>query len=643
MMRAPTLGFAPLALALLGGPALSQQIGDECVPGTPAPRPGISCQASDEFTYHEPYLLNAKKGDALVSASCGLVGAMLRQLPDKQRFDHAGIMVEDRVRLRHSTAAENRYPVDAGLDGFVPETLQFGWPGVITQSIYQAFEGQWDYHPDDGVPYRLGIFNDRPAQCDGDETATFPSVVKPPFDQELLNLPGSNETVRDGLQRAADAALGITGHYRPYGYTESDLIGRVQGPGRQLDLSSNWAWAEQKLDGTMCSQFVWSAVRGANLQLEGPAVEADDKTHARTPNLNGLYEYSEEERTLAATWIYDTVYNEAAKIVPLCWDDACDDAANQTVNCFGFDWCGEEEGVEYDGDSDPKDSDRWRQPGVGVTVSPEDMTHWDLPTGGGVYGMTEPMRYRMGSYRPRHRWAASAGTGNLQVLVQLDGAPAAAVPVTLEGFTPQTTDGAGGTRFVAIPAGRYFLEAIADLDADGDGNVEEVHASTTVTIASGGTGNVTLSLVPFPVQPTNTTEHHRRVNLSGSIFVRDSDWPDSDETNTCAISDFYVIDPVVESSRTFRFSCCADEVRADVRIIATLDATRRKVSAVVRATMFERTRCRNDDNDAEAAVGRDIDYDDGATLTATATNGEWTSDDAVRVQVRISNERNTTP
>ncbi|MCB1036583.1 MAG: carboxypeptidase regulatory-like domain-containing protein, partial [Acidobacteria bacterium] len=571
-------------LTLAALPASGQDLGDPCVPGTPAPRPGLSCQATGDFTFHEPYLLNAQKGDALITASCSRVGSLLRQLPDRQQFDHSGIMVEDRVRLRHSTAAEARYIEGADGDGFDHETLKYGWPGTITQSVYQAFEGQWGYHPDDGTPYRLGIFTTRPATCEGDTSATFPSVVKPPFDQEGMTLPNSTETVREGLRRAGDAALTIEGHYRPYGYTESDLIGRVQGPGRQVDLSSNWAWAEQKLDGSMCSQFVWTAARAAGLPLEDPAVvEPGDKPHARTRSLDGLYEYSEDERRQAATWIYDTLYDEAYDLIGglgRFLTDLPDDIGNQTVNCFAFDWCGEEEGFEWDGESQPKDSERWRQPGpgTGVTVSPQDLTSWDLPTAGGVYGMTEEMRYRQGSYRPVYGWAASAGTGNLRVQVNFNGIPVPNIAVTLEGFNPQMTDALGQTTFIAIPAGSYFLEAITDRDVDGDGGLDEIHAQATVAIPTASTANVTLSLAPFPVQPTNTTEDHRRINLRGSIFIRDSDWPDADETNTCDINATYVIDPIVERSHRFRFSCCADEVRGQVYITATLDATRRKVS-----------------------------------------------------------------
>lgn len=96
------------SLAVAGAPAASQEIGGQCSPGDTAYRPGISCQATEEFTDYQPYILNAKRGDLLVSSGCGLIGGLLRALPTRQQFSHSGIMVEDRTTVRHSTASEKR-------------------------------------------------------------------------------------------------------------------------------------------------------------------------------------------------------------------------------------------------------------------------------------------------------------------------------------------------------------------------------------------------------------------------------------------------------------------------------------------------------------------------------------------------------
>jgi hypothetical protein len=50
--------------------------------------------------------------------------------------------------------------------------------------------------------------------------------------------------------------------------------------------------------------------------------------------------------------------------------DAADDVANQTPNCFVSDVC----------DEDAKDSTNWEDPGTGNTVSPDDMMFWDVHT-----------------------------------------------------------------------------------------------------------------------------------------------------------------------------------------------------------------------------------------------------------------------
>ena len=48
--------------------------------------------------------------------------------------------------------------------------------------------------------------------------------------------------------------------------------------------------------------------------------------------------------------------------------DIRDDVASQVVNCFASDFCSES----------AKDSERWKDPGDGMAVSPDDLLSWDL-------------------------------------------------------------------------------------------------------------------------------------------------------------------------------------------------------------------------------------------------------------------------
>jgi hypothetical protein len=118
------------------------------------------------------------------------------------------------------------------------------------------------------------------------------------------------------------------------------------------------------------------------------------------PNLDGLFVYSEDERRAAAEWFYARVYNatyDVAGWLGRLVTDAPDNVANQMVNCFALDWCGDELG------SDSADSDRWKNPGVGIAIAPDDILNWDAPPGG-VYGYNEFIAYIPRVFNPVWRW-----------------------------------------------------------------------------------------------------------------------------------------------------------------------------------------------------------------------------------------------
>lgn len=647
-MRAPRfLTTAAIAASLIvpAIPAASQEIGRECSPGDMAYRPGISCQATEEFTDYQPYILNAKRGDLLLSSGCGLIGELLRQLPTRNQFSHSGIMVEDRTTVRHSTASEGRYPVGAGSDGLVPDTIQYGWPGTVTESIFEAYEGHWRVDPDNNTDsWFFQSFNRDASQCEGDPNPVFPSVVKPPFDLEETAFSSTGETVRAALHRVADEAQNIDGHYRFFAYSDADIVGRTSGPGARTPGGTSWAWAEQKLDGTVCSQLIWTAAHAAGITtLEDPTQEPGDRAHVATALKNGLYEYGEDERLKAGEWLYDRIYNQfydESGWWGRLFTDAPDDGANQLVNCFGFDWCGEIPGFEWDGESNPKDSDRWRQPGTGAAVSPDDLTHWDLPTAGGLYGLTQIMTYRTGGYRPKYAWAPSAGTGSLRVNVTFDSVPLNGVPVTLLGYPQQTAN--GSTLFEAVEAGQQFVEAVTDVNVGG--NMEEAKASSLVTIRPGEVTEITLNLqTPPQPPPSNTTEAHRRVTINGSVYVEDHDDLSANDTNTCLLSNSVVLDPVTKTEHSFLFNCCADEASSRGKVTVRLNPSDKSVFSRIEVTLFEKDGCRNNDNDGDGQANVLVAKDGNGTMTAQATNGEWNSDDFTRVQVNVRNERNQVP
>lgn len=371
-------------------PALAQHLDEKCTAGEVNAN-GLVCvpatTPSDlyEFELDPAYVLNARKGDSLISSGCGIIGTLMTNVRPNQYYDHTGIMIEDGYAIRHSTASVGRLKANMvgftqdGSDGFDPDTLRFAWPGTISQTTHHAFEGEYLTDPL-GAQYKLGSFSD---QADSDcATQIAPSVVKPPADSEL-----DDPNVRAQLHAAADAAQGIDGHYRFYGYTD----------GTAFEVAPDTAgWAAGSIP-TVCSSFVRTAMKTAGVHLEG-RLEASDCTlvdgfprgevslgedcqagQSLPAEFDGLYMYTLAERTDAAHWLhgalYDMAYEEAGGL-GVFLTDAADDTADQLTNCFAFDWCGlaSDGGQDIDGNTDieacqndeedAKDSSCWEGPPI---------------------------------------------------------------------------------------------------------------------------------------------------------------------------------------------------------------------------------------------------------------------------------------
>ena len=170
--------FPTLLTLLCLTQTVSSQIGERCEPGDIPPHLGLTCQATGEWEYQPSYILNAKKGEILLSPGRGLIGGLLRHVVPPQRFSHTGMIVNRSPMLfRNSTAADARYPAGAGSDGFAPDILKYGWPGTITETIDEAYFGHWLTSPE-GTPYFFTTLNRNTS--DFRETGlAFPMIVKP--------------------------------------------------------------------------------------------------------------------------------------------------------------------------------------------------------------------------------------------------------------------------------------------------------------------------------------------------------------------------------------------------------------------------------------------------------------------------------
>jgi hypothetical protein len=525
--------------ALQGRPSQADSVlGQPCQPGDPPPRPGVSCQATGNWTIAPAHIANARKGDAILSAGCGLVGGLLRQLSPPQRYSHTGIMTRDYYQVTHSTASEERYEdnlvgfQDSG--GFDEQVLRYGWPGVVTQSVDQAFNGAWRVDPS-GKGYWLVDFHADPARCGGNVELVYPLVVKPP--------PGAPPSARERLRAAADIARTFEGisHYRFYAYSNSSI---AYSPAFDAPADAGWAAGTRP---TVCSQFVWYSLKLAHIQLEGSALEETDVAlgaQLDSSTNDGLYLYTKEEREAAAYWLHGQLYNQAYAMAGWLGDlltDAADHFSNQFTNCFANDDC-----------SSDNDSEAWRNPGQGRAVSPDNMLFWDGPATGGVYGYSEPLVYRGGEYVAETVWQPSQGVGTIagRVLHRGDAVPDASVTIAgLELFT----DANGGFRDELIPAGTY--EIVASKLIGG----YYMSVRQQVTIHPGQTTTVELSLQPPP-------EYIRRVVIDGTMFILDhEDWPFDNETEWYSFYAARTLDIFQRNARVEIAHCVGDEVRVELK------------------------------------------------------------------------------
>lgn len=596
-------------------------IGTPCQPGDTPPRPGMSCQATDEWTVAPAFIANARKGDVLLSPGCGFVGNLLRNVEPPQAYSHTGIMTRDFYEVRHSTAAAGRPKhkdytdafTSAGSDGIRPDVLQYGWPGVITQSVDHAFNGESMTDPD-GHSFKLDGFSADPVLCEGDVELVWPMIVKPP--------PGSPPSVREQLHTVADTAMGRNGHYRFYAYTNGSIAidSTYNAP-----PESGWAAGTS---GTVCSQFIWSSLNQAGVTMEGPVMEEGDVLAGAERDgltLDGLYLYSTEERLKAGTWMYNTLYNTVfgkAGWFGNALTDAADDMGNQVANCFASDGCGRED----------KDHSLWRSdPGVGRAVSPDNILLWDGPDNGGVYGYSEPLVYRGGDYIRETVWQESLGNGAVAGSVSLNGNPVADASVSIAGLELFTGPD-GEFLDEMIPAGTY--EILASKFVDG----VFMSVRQDVTIEPGLTTRIDLVLQPPP-------EFIRQVVISGHMFLNDAEQFGGPEQADFDVFEARTLDPFHRDQRITVSHCVGAEVRGELRFDLHLSATDNVTVEIRRveragqtehAWLFEGTDCDTDDLDGwgrwhpQGAPDAPFDLGPGGQLdlpTLIVRNGECCDSD----------------
>lgn len=638
---------------------LATDVGDTCKPGDPAPHDGLICKPAfveeegslyPEWTWDPPQILNAQKGDSVLTADCSLIRNLLRQVDPPQDYSHSGIMLEGRYTIRSSTAADGRYGEYAGTDGVRKDVLRYGWPGTLTQAVEHAFEGRWYSSPESGQAYKITPFNNEPKDC---LSGLAPSVVLTIPDE--LDVPTDTQNYRRPLLwAAADNAATLNGYYRFSAYSDAPAAYSKA----DIEPSEPSAWANDTY-GTVCTSFILESLRnavafGAGLimpSVEGGQLESTD-VGADISSCNaadGYYCYSEAERLDAGNWLYQTFYDAAYEEAGF-WGNAftgvADDLANQVVNCFGFDWCGTEVPPEECGipgpqtEYDAKDSTCWQNPGVGQAVAPDDMMlFWDSAPDG-PYGKKHDLVLEPGRWVRTYRWEAAPGTGTVFGTVFGAGGsqPVEDAIVEIEGgnnvgLTAQITGPDGKYKIVGVPAPlNWGLEVCKD---------EVIGKFLPFFIAQNENKEINPVLNESCDESVSVSDWHRQVEIHGYLYILDDETPPAavDEHGNFYFDTALLVNPDTPQNVFSTSECEGDEVRAEISLIANFNSTDRSVDLVADGKLYEGTDCNTDDHDGSGAVVVTFPPGSSGTLNLKVVNEEWDDGSYYTLAVTVSNNK----
>ncbi|MCL2726291.1 MAG: PKD domain-containing protein [Polyangiaceae bacterium] len=482
-MEAPATG--PLAMktaaATLSSGTAGHPLGSECTPGEVSDVPGLVCQPTVDWVADPGQILNASKGHILIDHGCGTIGKLLGAI--HQNYSHTMIMSQNRSQVRHSTASEDRMQnalqvTRLRLD---PDAVRYGFPGTSGKDTYNIDQMVTQYYvtDPDGKQWRMGAeLSPGPVVCsDGDTRFTaVPTLVIKPTPDAPVDLQNAVATMADPEN---GALFTTTGHYRFFMYSRADEASLYPGAG----------WAENTR-ATVCSSFARDAAIGTMFNRQPLSLYPTNPDNSPTRQLpDGMHPYTVDERRAAANEQYANIHNAVAEACESTGEEgggllggvvgtlfggpvagifagviggkaACGQAesniANQVTNCFAFDGCDDT-------------SDRWKNPGPGIAVSPDNILAWDVPASGGTYGYNEAVMYLPEVYRHRYVWKQTEGTGKLVIHVRDEssnpdnpGNPFPNARVYLNsnfvGLTPSTGD-PDSIELSAIAPGTYDVEA----------------------------------------------------------------------------------------------------------------------------------------------------------------------------------------
>jgi hypothetical protein len=639
-------------------------LGKQCLLDEGPPTDDLFCKSSGKSgqVFVPARIMNGKKGDVVLlpGGPIGIIGKLLLALNPPQFFSHCGIMTGNFYKVRHATASEEWvedqvigkiFDSDRGTQGFDPEGLKYIWPGTVDQTVDQAFHGSYFvYETRDGKhkkPYKIEAFSNDPVFfMEHDRHVVFPLVLKP---DPLLEGDPEFAHVRPTLHKVAEKAKQINGHYRFFCYSNGAISLKDDTAHLAPDQGPTW-WAS----GTrpmVCSSLVLAAVddvTDVKIHMEGEGTFTTEQDLEKTPSAtlpgakapdedalvdpltrDGMYFYTAQERLQAAEALYSKMYEKVlgkSGDVGRFLTDAPDDAANQICNTFAFDYSGR----EFD-DEDAKDSEKWRNPGDGRAVSPDDMlTFWDPPTPSkdsvhGLYGSAHRMVFRDGLLEEREIgvWVIREKIGKLIVTVSHQGNPIAGADVKVGGQVVVTNG--SGVAVVDLPEGAYTVEAGVLMN----GLFFEGRAPAHVT--DRGSTSVTVVLNDPP-------EFNRIVVIGGNIEIKDEENFGSDEIlhGTFGVTPVR-LGPLNRQQSVPYVRKWGGEIRVEVRFDLTWNADL-SVTVVSNVKLFEGTSEDTNDLDGEGGdivtVGKDAS---NVPMHVYVRNDDEDDDDHVILDILISN------
>jgi hypothetical protein len=660
---APSFQIAPVYLVPAVAIVAEPVEGSPCDPDAlPDPMPdNWACQFTN--SWHEQLvrgrIMNARKGDIILSPGGTFIGDLLAQVQPPQLHSHTLVCTKNRVEVAHSTASlkwlktkpnggvwEPFFDVaSAPSNGFQPSALKYLWPGGVIQCVEDAVNGSLFQSPE-GDAYKITGFSLSGFAEFDDNFEVIPAlVVKPPPEEETA-------AVRADLHRLADAAraMCVTGddtragrqssvHYRAFGYTEADIAITIDPTGLpegRAPADAGWAAGT---DATVCSSFIWLAARRVGLQLEGPrpltqptdleASDVEGGAMVDDQTADGLYYYTADERARAADWLYSHVYqdvltdleNRADPFAPIwnAFSDMADDVANQVCNAFAYD----------DTSEDATDSINWKAlPRVGHAVSPDDILFWDPPSRGGRYGYLEPLVYRPARMElvPDNAWHLTLGNGTLRGTVRFRGQPVVNALVTVTG-TELFTDAAGQFTLDLLE-GPYVINVGAYRERIG-----YLEAQESVTVILDTTVELTIELQ----EPLDT---YRQLIIQGLGNVNDFEPGVDDENEDVSFVRDIFVSAFSPTAEPWTWSeGVGGEIRVELRFTATYQEDH-SVLVALRGRFYEGTSEGTHDREQTRRWSWTIPADDyRLELVRLWNQAEGDPEDHATIVVLLRNER----